>query len=110
MTRLLLLGGGHAHAVVLLQFRQFISKELQVTLVNPGPVHTYSGMVPGVVAGHYGPADAQIDLARLAASAGAELVQGKAGSLDTDAKQVTLVSGEVLRYDVVSINLGSVKW
>ena len=53
MTRLVLVGGGHAHALVLLKFREFISKNLHVTLVNPSPVHSYSGMVPGVVAGHY---------------------------------------------------------
>ena len=108
MTRVLLLGGGHAHALVLLQFRNFISKNLQVTLVNPSPIHTYSGMVPGVIAGHYAPADAQIDLARLAARAGVELIQGVVRSLDTGAKQVGLTSGAVLSYDIASINLGSV--
>ena len=108
MTRLLLLGGGHAHALVLLRFRDFVSENLHVTLVNPGPVHTYSGMVPGVVAGHYEASDAQIDLARLAARAGVELVQDVVRSLDTGTKQVALASGEALRYDVASINLGSV--
>ena len=108
MTRVLLLGGGHAHALVLLQFRNFISKNLQVTLVNPSPIHTYSGMVPGVIAGHYAAAEAQVDLARLAARAGVELVAGVVRSLDTQAKQAKLASGEALRYDVVSINLGSI--
>ena len=108
MTRLLLLGGGHAHARVLLQFRDFVSKNLHVTLVNPGPIHTYSGMVPGVIAGHYAATEAQIDLARLVARAGVELVQGVVSSLDPGAKQVALASGEALHYDIVSINLGSV--
>ena len=108
MTRLLLLGGGHAHALVLLKFRDFVSKNLHVTLVNPGPVHTYSGMVPGVIAGHYAAADAQINLVRLAARAGVELIQGDVRSIETGAKQVALASGAALRYDVASINLGSV--
>lgn len=108
MTRLLLLGGGHAHALVLLQFRDFISKNLAVTLVTPGPVHVYSGMVPGVVAGHYAAAEAQIDLARLAARAGVELVQGSVRRLDTGAKEVELSDGRSLGYDVASLNLGSV--
>lgn len=108
MTRVLLLGGGHAHAVVLLKFRDFVSKNLHVTLVNPGPVHTYSGMVPGVIAGHYAASDAQIDLTQLAARAGVELVLGEVRSLDTGARQVGLASGAVLGYDVASINLGSV--
>ncbi len=107
MTRLVLLGGGHAHALVLLQFRNFISKNLQVTLVSPGPAHTYSGMVPGVIAGHYTAADAQIDLARLARDAGAELVQGRVARFDPDTKTVELDGGGQLGYDVASLNLGS---
>lgn len=107
MTRLMLLGGGHAHALVLLKFRNFISKNLHVSLVTPSPVHVYSGMVPGVVAGHYAAADAQIDLARLARDAGAELVLGRVLKLDPDAKQVELANGDRLGYDVASLNLGS---
>ena len=107
MTRLLLLGGGHAHALVLLRFRNFISKNLAVSLVTPSPVHVYSGMVPGVVAGHYAAADAQIDLARLATQAGVELVRGSVRRLDTDSKLVELFDGRTLGYDVTSLNLGS---
>ncbi len=106
-TRLLLLGGGHAHALVLLKFQDFISKNLAVTLVTPSPVHVYSGMVPGVIAGHYAAAEAQIDLARLAAQAGVELVRGSVRRLDTGAKQVELFDGKTLGYDVASLNLGS---
>ena len=107
MTRLLLLGGGHAHALVLLKFRNFIAENLQVTLVNPTPLHTYSGMVPGVIAGHYAAADAQIDLKRLAARAGVEVVLDSVRRLDTDGKRAELASGESLQYDVASLNLGS---
>lgn len=107
MTRLVLLGGGHAHALVLLKFRDFISKHLQVTLVNAGPVHTYSGMVPGVIAGHYAAADAQIDLARLAARAGVELILGRVARLQTGAKRVLLENGDGISYDYLSLNLGS---
>jgi selenide,water dikinase len=107
VTRLVLLGGGHAHAVVLLKLRDFISKNLDVTLVSEGPVHTYSGMVPGVIAGHYAAAEAQMDLARLARNAGAAFVQGRINRVDADAKQVELAGGQVLAYDIASLNLGS---
>jgi selenide,water dikinase len=107
VTRLVLLGGGHAHALVLLEFRKFISKNLDVVLVNAGPVHTYSGMVPGVIAGHYAAADAQIDLAQLARNGGARLVQAKAVRIDTGEKRVHLDNGDALAYDVLSLNLGS---
>jgi NADH dehydrogenase FAD-containing subunit len=39
VTRLVLLGGGHAHALVLLKFRNFISTNLEVSLVTPGRAH-----------------------------------------------------------------------
>ncbi len=107
MTRLVLLGGGHAHALVLLKLRDFVSKNLSVTLVTPSPAHVYSGMVPGVIAGHYAAADAQIDLARLARNAAVELVQGRVARLDLDRKRVELESGDALDYDVASLNLGS---
>jgi selenide,water dikinase len=107
VTRLLLIGGGHAHAFVLLRLRNFISKNLAVTLVTPSPVHVYSGMVPGVIAGHYAAAEAQIDLARLARDAGAEVVPDRAARIDPGAKQVELESGLTLAYDVASLNLGS---
>ncbi|MSQ49715.1 MAG: FAD-dependent oxidoreductase [Betaproteobacteria bacterium] len=107
MTRLVLLGGGHAHALVLLKLRKFIAKHLEVTLVTPSPLHTYSGMVPGIVAGHYASAVAQIDLARLAQGASAELIQGRAVQIDPAAKRMVLANGATLAYDVLSLNLGS---
>lgn len=107
-TRIVLLGGGHAHARVLLEFRDFVSKNLEVVVVSPGPVHTYSGMVPGVVAGHYAAEDAQIDLARLARGAGAGLVQAQAVAIDTADKQVVLADGSSVPYDILSLDVGSV--
>ncbi len=103
----MLLGGGHAHALVLLQLRRFLPQDLEVKLVTPHPVHTYSGMVPGVVAGHYQVADAQIDLARLAARAGVELVPGSVSSFDADAKCIWLEDGSSIAYDIASLNTGS---
>jgi selenide,water dikinase len=107
VKRLLLLGGGHAHALVLLKLRNFLPKILEVKLVTPYPVHTYSGMVPGVVAGHYKVPEAQIDLARLAGRAGVELVLRSVRSLDADAKCVCLDDGSSIPYDIASLNTGS---
>ena len=103
MKRVLLVGGGHAHAWVL---REGIPGE--VTLVSPYPRHTYSGMLPGYVAGHY-PAEAlSIDLAGLAARAGARLVIGRAAALDAARRRVRLEDGRELEYDVASLDVGSV--
>jgi pyridine nucleotide-disulfide oxidoreductase family protein len=100
--RLLLLGGGHAHAVVLRDFRG-----ADATLVTPFPHHTYSGMVPGLVAGHYRLEEIRIDLAALAARAGAKLVPGRVAALDAARRVARLEDGTEIPYDVASLNLGS---
>jgi len=100
--RLLLLGGGHAHAVVLRDFRG-----ADVTLVTPYPHHTYSGMLPGFVAGHYRLDEIRIDLAALAARAGAKLVLGRVAALDAARRVARLEDGTEIAYDVASLNLGS---
>lgn len=100
--RLLLLGGGHAHAVVLRELRS-----ADVTLVTPFPQHTYSGMVPGFIAGHYRLEELRIDLARLAARAGVKLVIGRVAALDAASRLARLEDGTQLQYDVASLNLGS---
>ena len=67
LTRdLVLVGGGHTHALVLRKWAMMPLAGVRVTLVNPGPDAPYSGMLPGFVAGHYGRGDLDIDLVRLA--------------------------------------------
>lgn len=107
MTRLVLFGGGHAHAWVLRRLRSYILKNLDVVLVSPEPKHVYSGMVPGVIAGHYAPDAAEIDLAALAREAGAERIPGRVLRLDPDNKCAVLDDGDTVPYDIASLNLGS---
>ena len=101
--RLLLLGGGHAHVRALREFR-----DCDATLVTPFQHHTYSGMVPGFVAGHYRLEEIRIDLAGLAARAGARLVLGQVAALDAARRLARLEDGTELPYDVASLNLGSI--
>ena len=107
MKSLLLLGGGHAHAALLLKLIAAPLAGARITLVTPKPYQTYSGMLPGLVAGHYRPDEIQIDVAALARRAGAELVLGNAVALDAARRRVTLDDGRELAYDLASLNLGS---
>ena len=102
MKRLLLVGGGHAHAWVL---RAGVPGE--ATLVTPYPHHVYSGMLPGFVAGHYKLADIRIDVAALAARAGVKLVLGRVASLDADRRVARLEDGTMLAYDAASLDVGA---
>ena len=107
MKSLLLLGGGHAHAALLLKLIAAPPAGARITLVTPKPYQTYSGMLPGLVAGHYRPEEIQIDLAALARRAGVELVLENAVALDAARRRVTLGEGRELEYDLASLNLGS---
>jgi pyridine nucleotide-disulfide oxidoreductase family protein len=109
MKRVLLLGGGHAHLLVLRALAQRPLAGAEVMLLTPDPELTYSGMVPGLVAGHYGAAQCRIALAPLAAAAQVQLVMGQGTALDTAARRVQLADGRSADYDVLSLDTGSVQ-
>ena len=77
---LLLIGGGHAHAIALRRWGMAPLPGARVTLVNPDPSVLYTGMLPGYVAGHYAWDDLAIDLVKLARFAGKYGVRRTAGS------------------------------
>jgi len=108
VTRLLLIGGGHAHIEVLRRFAGSPPAATTLCLATPEPALTYSGMVPGVIAGHYALADAQIDLAHLAVAAGARLALASVAALDPVARRATLSNGAVEAFDVASLDVGAV--
>ena len=75
LTRdLVLIGGGHTHALVLRRGAMEGLPGARVTLIDPGPAAAYSGMLPGFVAGHYRRDELDIDLYRLSHAAGARLI------------------------------------
>ena len=108
MKQVLLLGGGHAHVHVLQQLAQQPLAGAQVTLVSPFDRQMYSGMVPGLVAGHYLAADCAIALSPLAQAAGVRFVQASAVQLHAAASQVQLDDGTLLGYDWLSLDTGAV--
>ena len=106
--RLLLLGGGHAHVHVLQNLAQQGLAGAEVALVTPFARQMYSGMVPGLVAGHYRAEQCAIALRPLAAAARVHFIEGSAVALDATARRVTLADGRVAEYDVLSLDTGAV--
>lgn len=103
---LVLIGGGHTHALVLRMWGMRPLPGTRVTVINPAPTAPYSGMLPGHVAGHY-PRDAlEIDLVRLARFAGARVVIGAATAIDRDARLVHVPGRPPIGYDIASIDIG----
>ncbi|ATG35291.1 putative selenide, water dikinase [Phaeobacter piscinae] len=101
-----LIGGGHTHALVLRKWGMRPLAGARLTVINPGPTAPYSGMLPGFVAGHYDRGALDIDLVKLARFAGARLILGAAEHIDTHARQVHVAGRPPIAYDVAAINLG----
>lgn len=107
MKRLLLFGAGHAHLHVLEALAREPLPAAQVTLVSSFPDATYSGMVPGWVAGHYAAREGTIPLAPWARHARVEWIEATGVALDAAARTLTLADGRVLAYDVLGIDTGA---
>ena len=107
MKRVLLVGAGHAHAWLLAALAKEPVYGVRLTLVSPNPRQIYSGMLPGVIAGHYKRAEAEFDVAMLAERAYAEFIPGTVTALDVEQRVATLSDSRKLPFDVASLNAGS---
>lgn len=107
-NELVLVGGGHAHALAL---RMLVMKtapvNTRITLVSPASHTPYSGMLPGMVAGHYRFEETHIDLARLCQWAGVRFITDTVIGFDPVHKNVHFANRPVLPYDVLSLDIGS---
>lgn len=103
---LVFVGGGHAHALVLLRWAMKPLPGVRLTLINPGPAAPYTGMLPGLIAGHYRRDEIMIDLVRLARQAGARVILDRATGIDRQARQVHLAERPPLTYDLLSLDIG----
>ncbi|MGR3660607.1 MAG: selenide, water dikinase SelD [Paracoccaceae bacterium] len=107
LTReLVLVGGGHTHALVLRMWGMKPLPGVSVTVINPEPTAPYTGMLPGYIAGHYNREALDIDLVRLARFANVRLIEGRVGEIDTQQRVVVLDSGRRIPYDVASVDIG----
>ena len=100
MKKLLLIGGGHSHIEVIRRFARQPMRDVQLTLVNPTPNAPYSGMLPGLIAGHYSFRQCHIDLPALTRSAGCRFVESAINGVHADAKLAFCKTGETLAYGV----------
>lgn len=107
MKRLLLIGGGHSHVEVLRRFAMQPEPDVDITLATPRQHTPYSGMLPGLVAGHYRWDDVHVDLAPLAARASAKLHLSAVVALDPAARVAHCADGSRLGYDACGIDIGS---
>ena len=102
-----LVGAGHAHVAVIRAFGMRPIPGVRLTLITR-EVHTpYSGMLPGLIAGHYRFDEAHIDTAPLARFADARLYQDEVDGIDIAARQVICRHRPPVAYDLLSLDVGS---
>lgn len=104
---LLLIGGGHSHAIALKMFAMNPPPGLRLTLMSDCSQTPYSGMLPGHLAGFYSFDETHIDLRRLAQFAQAQFYQDRAVGLDLVNNRVICLNRPPVTFDYLSIDIGS---
>ena len=106
MKRLLLVGGGHSHVEVVRRLGTAPAADCSVVLVSPGRHATYSGMLPGLIAGHYRFEDCHIDLERLCRKAAVEFIGDEIAALDPAHNRARGRNADY-PFDLISLDVGS---
>lgn len=104
---IVLLGAGHTNAHVLRMWKMKPIENAQLVCVSNHPIATYSGMMPGVLAGQYNVPEMEIDLVRFCASAGVRLVLGDVTGIDREQRELQFADRPPLAYEYLSVGIGS---
>jgi selenide, water dikinase len=107
MKNLLLIGGGHSHAIALRLLGLHPLPNVRLILISDVTHAPYSGMLPGHLGGFYSFAECHIDLRALAQFAQAEFVLDTAIGLDLSNNQVICQRHQPIDFDWLSIDIGS---
>ncbi|WGV24108.1 FAD-dependent oxidoreductase [Halotia branconii] len=105
--QLVLIGGGHSHAIVLRMFGMKPLPGVRLTLITPASDTPYSGMLPGHIAGFYSHDECHIDLQKLAKFAQAQLYIDRVVDLDLKNHKVICAKRPAVDFDVLSVDIGS---
>jgi selenide, water dikinase len=105
---IVLIGAGHTNMHIVRMWKMAPIPDARLTLISPFSRATYSGMLPGTLAGLYEPDDMAIDLYRFAAPVGIRVIIDEATGLDPDRRRVFFASRPPIRFDVASVGIGSV--
>ncbi|MGA1285022.1 MAG: selenide, water dikinase SelD, partial [Prochlorothrix sp.] len=104
---LVLVGGGHSHALVLKMWGMNPLPGVRLTLITDQTHTPYSGMLPGHVAGFYDFDSCHIDLRQLAQFAGAQFYHDRVIGLDLAQQRILCDSHPPVAFDWLSLDIGS---
>ena len=106
--RILLIGGGHTHCLVLKNWRAKDLKGVHLTLISEAAASPYSGMLTGFISGAYTDQQIHISLLPLIKKFNGEFVQDSVVDIDFKNQKVLTKNGQELAFDILSINTGSI--
>ena len=104
---LVLVGGGHTHAIVLRMWAMNPLSGVCLTLITNLADTPYSGMLPCHISGLYTFEESHIDLRPLTRFANCRLLMDTAIGLDLANQRVQCANHPPVAYDVLSIDTGS---
>jgi NADH dehydrogenase FAD-containing subunit len=104
--RVVLLGAGHAHLHTLERAAEFARRGHELVVVAPN-VFWYSGLATGVLGGLYPPELDQVDVGALVERGGGRFLRDTVDGVDPASRTVRLARSGPLRYDALSLTLGS---
>ena len=104
---LVLVGGGHTHAIVLRMWAMHPLPGVRLTLITNLADTPYSGMLPCHISGLYSFDESHIDLRPLTRFANCRLFMDTAVGLDLENQCVLCAHRPPVAYDVLSIDTGS---
>ncbi|ADI63453.1 FAD-dependent oxidoreductase [Trichormus azollae] len=107
LKKLVLIGGGHSHALVLRLFGNKPLSGVRLALITPDIYTPYSGMLPGHIAGFYSYSQCDIDLQSLSNFAHAQLCLDHVIGLDLKNRKVLCANQPTVDFDILSINISS---
>lgn len=103
----MLVGGGHSHVLLIRRWAMNPIPGTRLTLISSAVQTPYSGMLPGLIAGHYTFDEIHIDLLRLCAWADIRFIEQTVTGLDLNAKHVLFDNRPSIGFDILSLDTGS---
>ena len=85
---LVLIGAGHTNCLFLKMWAMKSNPSLRVTLINPDPISSYTGMLPALVAGLCAKSDAQINLFSLCRATETRLIIDTVKKIDKKKREI----------------------
>ncbi|MBM83602.1 MAG: selenide, water dikinase SelD, partial [Planctomycetaceae bacterium] len=103
-----LIGAGHTNMHIVRMWKMHAPANVKLTLVSPFSRATYSGMLPGTLAGLYQPHEMEIDLFRFTAGSDVRVIIDSAAGLAPEAREIHFADRPPIRFDIASVGIGSV--